>query len=229
MGYFRELPDVDYQSFLSDSISSQSYLRVKNLFRRNKLRDDLKGIFTIFNKYEIVEGARPDTVAEEYYGDAELDWVVLMTAGIIHVRDEWPLSNYDLYRYAEEKYGTSLNDVHHYETIEVRDSDGKLILPAGKIVDEDFKIYYYDNNQYYTNDATVLGENVVAIRNPTVSISNYEYEVLKNNEKSSIYLLKQEYLQQFLNDMRQIMLYDRSSQYIDETLIRTENTRVTLP
>jgi hypothetical protein len=229
MGYFRELPDVDYQSFLSDSISSQSYLRVKNLFRRNKLRDDLKGIFTIFNKYEIVEGARPDTVAEEYYGDAELDWVVLMTAGIIHVRNEWPLSNYDLYRYVEEKYGTSLNDVHHYETVEVRDSDGKLILPAGKIVDEDFKIYYYDNDQYYTNDATVLGANVTRISNPTVSISNYEYEVRKNNEKSSIYLLKQEYLQQFLNDMRQIMLYDRSSQYIDESLIRTENTRVTLP
>lgn len=229
MGYFRELPDVDYQSFLSDSISSQSYLRVKNLFRRNKLRDDLKGVFTIFNKYEIVEGARPDTVAEEYYGDAELDWVVLMTAGIIHVRDEWPLSNYNLYRYAEEKYGTALNDVHHYETIEVRDSDGKLILPAGKVVDEDFKIYYYDNDQYYTNDATVLGENVVAISNPTVSISNYEYEVLKNNEKSSIYLLKPEYLQQFLNDMRQIMIYDRSSQYIDESLIRTENTRITLP
>ena len=229
MGYFRELPDVDYQSFLSDSISSQSYLRVKNLFRRNKLRDDLKGIFTIFNKYEIVEGARPDTVAEGYYGDAELDWVVLMTAGIIHVRNEWPLSNYDLYRYVEEKYGTSLNDVHHYETVEVRDSDGKLILPAGKIVDEDFKIYYYDNDQYYTNDATVLGANVTRISNPTVSISNYEYEVRKNNEKSSIYLLKQEYLQQFLNDMRQIMLYDRSSQYIDESLIRTENTRVTLP
>lgn len=91
MGYFRELPDLDYQSFLSDSISSQSYLRVKNLFRRNKLRDDLKNVFTIFNKYEIVDGARPDTVAEEFYGDAELDWVVLMTAGIVNVRNEWLL------------------------------------------------------------------------------------------------------------------------------------------
>jgi hypothetical protein len=229
MGYFRELPDLDYQSFLSDSISSQSYLRVKNLFRRNKLRDDLKGIFTIFNKYEIAQGARPDTVAEEYYGDAELDWVVLMTAGIIHVRNEWPLSNHDLYRYAENLYGTSLNDVHHYETIEVKDSDGKLILPAGKVIDGDFKIYYYDNNQYYTNDASILGQNVTRISNPVVAIENYEYEVRKNNEKSSIYLLKPQYLQQFLNDMRQIMIYDRSSQYIDESLIRTENTRVTMP
>ena len=88
MSYFRELPELEYQSFLSDAISSKEYLTVKNLFRRNKLRDDLQNIFTLFDKYEVVEGARPDTVAEEFYGDAELDWVVLMTAGILNVRDE---------------------------------------------------------------------------------------------------------------------------------------------
>lgn len=229
MGYFRELPDLDYQSFLSDSISSQSYLRVKNLFRRNKLRDDLKNVFTIFNKYEIVDGARPDTVAEEFYGDAELDWVVLMTAGIVNVRNEWPLSNYNLYKYAENLYGGAINDIHHYETIEVKDSSGRLILPAGKIVPSDFKIHYYDQNQYYTNDATVLGENVIKISNPIVGVSNFDYETKKNTEKSSIYLLKPSYLQQFLNDMRQIMIYDRSSQYVDENLVRTENTRITMP
>jgi hypothetical protein len=229
MGYFRELPDLDYQSFLSDSISSQSYLRVKNLFRRNKLRDDLKNVFTIFNKYEIVDGARPDTVAEEFYGDAELDWVVLMTAGIINVRNEWPLSNYNLYNYAEGLYGGLINDIHHYETIEVKDPEGKLILPAKKVVPADFKIHYYYDNQYYTNDSTISGENVVRISNPIVGVSNFDYETIKNTEKSSIYLLKTSYLQQFLNDMRQIMIYDRSSQYVDESLIRTENTRITMP
>ena len=216
MGYFRELPDLDYQSFLSDSNSSQNYLRVKNLFRRNKLRDDLQNVFTIFNKYEIVDGARPDTVAEEYYGSATLDWVVLMTAGIINVRDEWPLSNYQLYRYAESKYGVeNLTAPHHYETTEVKDSQGRLILPAGKIVDPDFTIPNPDNKAVNIN--------------PVTSIENYEYEVRKNNKKSSIYLLKPGYLQQFLNDMRQIMLYDRSSQFIEESLIRTENTRVVSP
>ena len=229
MGYFRELPDLDYQSFLSDSISSQSYLRVKNLFRRNKLRDDLKNVFTIFNKYEIVDGARPDTVAEEFYGDAELDWVVLMTAGIINVRNEWPLSNYNLYNYAEGLYGGEINDIHHYETTEVKDPEGKLILPAKKVVPADFKIHYYYDNEYYTNDTMVSGENVVRISNPIVGVSNFDYETIKNAEKSSIYLLKTSYLQQFLNDMREIMIYDRSSQYVDESLIRTENTRITMP
>jgi len=216
MGYFRELPELDYQSFLSDSNSSQNYLRVKNLFRRNKLRDDLQNVFTIFDKYEIVEGARPDTVAEEFYGSAELDWVVLMTANITRVRDQWPLSNRDLYRYSENKYGVNeLFSIHHYETTEVKDAQGRLILPAGKIVDEDFTI------PNPLNTAINL--------NPVSSVNNYEYEVRKNIEKSSIYLLKPSYLQQFLNDMRDIMSYDRSSEYINDNLIRTENTRLTNP
>jgi len=216
MGYFRELPDVDYQSFLSDSLSSQSYLRVKNLFRRNKLRDDLSGVFTLFNKYEIPEGSRPDLVAEEFYGDAELDWVVLLTAGILNVRDEWPLSNYNLYRYAENLYGIDgLNNVRYYETKEVKDSSGRLILPKEKVVDSDFTIPDPDDYK--------------GTLNPVRPVTNWEYEVRKNEKKSSIYLLRREYLQQFLNDMRQIMIYDRSSEYVSEDLIRTDNTRVTIP
>ena len=213
MGYFRELPELDYQSFLSDSDSSSNYLRVKNLFRRCKLRDDLQSVFTLFNKYEIVEGARPDTVAEELYGDAELDWVVLMTAGIINVRNEWPLSDRQIYNYSLEIYGTQLNDVHHYETREVKDANGRLILPKGKVVDSTFTIPDPDT---YT-----------AIISPINGISNYEYEVRKNDAKRSIFLLKESYLQQFLNDMREEMIYSRSSEYVNENLIRTENTRVT--
>ena len=230
MGYFRELPDVEYQSFLSDAISSKEYLKVKNLFRRNKLRDDLQNVFTLFNKYEIVDGARPDTVAEEFYGSAGLDWVVLMTAGIINVRDEWPLSNYQLYQYAEQKYGTELNDVRYFETKEIKDSNGRLILPAGKIVDESFTISYYDNEIYYTNDSTLSFDDTphVIISDPIRGVSNWEYETIENNKKSSIYLLKRGYLQQFLNDMREIMTYGVSSEYVNESLIRTENTKVTI-
>ena len=219
MGYFRELPELEYQSFLSDAISSKEYLKVKNLFRRNKLRDDLQNVFTIFDKYEIVEGARPDMVAEEFYGDAELDWVVLMTAGIINVRDEWPLSNYRLYQYVEHKYGIlELNEVRYYETKEIKDSNDRLILPAGKIVDEDFVLNYSDNG----NKVSVSGLDVRR------GVSNWEYETIENNKKSSIYLLKQGYLQQFLNDMREIMIYGISSEYVNESLIRTENTKVTI-
>ena len=215
MGYFRELPELDYQSFLSDSNSSSKYLRVKNFFRRTKIRDDLQNVFTLFNKYEIREGARPDTVAEEFYGSAELDWVVIITAGIINVRNDWPLSSKELYDYSLEVYGDSLNDVHHWETKEIKDLNGKLILPKGKVVNSDFTI---PNPDVY--NATI---------NPVAYVTNYDYEVINNNKKRSIYILKREYLQQFLNDMRNEMIYSPSSQYVNDDLIRTENTRVTMP
>ena len=233
MGYFRELPDVEYQNFLASSISSQSYLTVKNLFRRNKLRDDLQNTLTLFDKHEIKQGGRPDTVAEEFYGDSQLDWVVLLTAGILNVRDEWPLDDRDLYDYAYEVHGDKLNSVRYYETTEVRsdkivkNKDGEdvkysnlLILPAGKRVNQDFEIYkpqVQENNEVSTKI------------NPVRGISNWEYEVAKNQKKRSIYLLRTEYLQQFLNDMRNIMVYQRSSGRINDRLAKTENTKVSMP
>ena len=215
MSYFRELPDLFYQSPLKDRNSSTEYVRVKNLFRRVKLRDDLQNVFTLFNKYEIGEGERPDTVAEDVYGSSDLDWVVMLTAGITNVRDQWPLSDYQLYKFAENKYGTELNNFAFYETTEVKDSSGRLILPKGKVVDSDFKI------PDPSNKASDL--------NPVTGVTNYEYEVRKNDEKRLIYVLKEEYLQIYLSDLRRIMQYDKSSQYITRTLAATENTRNTSP
>ena len=57
MGYFRELPNIEYKSPLANRISNKSYIQAKNLFRRMKIRDDLQNVFTIFNKYVIKDGA----------------------------------------------------------------------------------------------------------------------------------------------------------------------------
>ena len=215
MGYFRELPNLRYPSFLKEKKSSLDYIEVKNVFRRIKLRDDLQSNFTIFNKYEIEEGMRPDTVAEELYGNPEFDWIVLTVAGILNVRNEWPLNNRDLYNYCLDKYDDSLNSVRFFETKEVKNADGKLILPKGKVVDSDFTIPNPDN--------------VSANLNPVVGISNYEYETRLNDEKRNIYVLREGYVQTFLNDIREIMTYDESSEFIDERTIQTENFYITLP
>lgn len=214
MTYFRELPNVQYQSFLSNKQSSQDYILVKNIFRRAKIRDDLQNVFTIFNKYEIVDGTRPELVAEEVYGSVEYDWVVIISAGITNIRNEWPLSNQELYKYCERIYD-NINAVHHYETKEVKDDKGRLILRAGEIVGSNFTI---------PNPISPT-----QLINPVVAVSNYEYETIKNNEKSLIYLLKPEYLQTVLKDIRRELFYDESSQFIDQQTIRTENTYNTLP
>ena len=214
MGYFRELPNLLYPSFLPNKNSSLDFIEIKNLFRRAKLRDDLQNNFTVFEKYEIPMGLRPDTVAEELYGSDELDWVVLTVAGILNVRNEWPLSDRDLYDYSLDKYGESLNSIRFFETKETKDSNGRLILPKGKVVDSNFTI-------------PKPGEPTATL-NPVVGISNYEYETRINDEKRNIFVLREEYLQQFLNDMRELMTYDESSEFIDERTAQTENTNITL-
>ena len=218
MGFFRELPNIEYLSPLADRDSSLDYIKVKNLFRRVKVRDDLKKYFTVFDRITIKDGARPDQVADKVYGNAELDWVVLITAGIINVNNEWPLNSYELYNYSLEKYGALLNATKHYETIEIRDQKNRLILPKGKIVDSDFSI------PNPSNPLTDLTGNAIRI-----GISYYEYETRLNEEKRQIDLLKPRYLDQFLKDMRKIMKYSRSSQYVSTRLIKTSNTRIKSP
>ena len=218
MGFFRELPNIEYLSVLSDRDSSLDYIKVKNLFRRVKVRDDLKKYFTVFDRVTIKDGARPDQVADTVYGNAELDWVVLLTAGIINVNNEWPLNSYELYNYSLEKYGALLNATKHFETIEIRDQKNRLILPKGKIVDSDFSI------PNPSNPLTDLTGNAIRI-----GISYYEYETRLNENKRELDLLKPRYLDQFLKDMRKIMKYSRSSQYVSTRLIKTSNTRIKSP
>tara|TARA_B100001996_G_scaffold370214_1_gene344385 strand:- start:563 stop:1207 length:645 start_codon:yes stop_codon:yes gene_type:complete len=213
MSYFRELPDFDYQSPFSSRNSSTEYVRVKNLFRRVKLRDDLQNVFTLFDKYFIPDEVRPEQVADELYNDPGLDWVVLLTAGITNVRDQWPLPSRELYNYADNKYGTELNAIRYYETKEVKDSSGRLIIPAKKVVDSNFTIPDPSSS--------------TATLNPVGGVTNFEYETRINEDKRGIYLLKPIYLGQYLNDMRQIMRYQDSSQFVSNRVVKTENTRNT--
>ena len=215
MGFFRELPNLLYPSFLPEKTSSLDFIEVKNIFRRVKIRDDLQSSFTVFNKYEIPMGSRPDMVAEELYGVASFDWIVLTVAGILNVSNEWPLSNRDLYNYSLDKYGDSINSNRFFETTEVKDSSGRLILPKGKVVDSNFTI-------------PKPGEPTATL-NPVVGISNYEYETRLNDEKRNIFILREDYIQEFLEDMRAIMTYDESSEFINGKTIKSENTNITLP
>jgi hypothetical protein len=213
--YFREVPDLDYISPFRDRPSSNTYVQTKNLFRRVKLRDDLKGIFTLYNKYEIEGDDRPDVVAQKVYDDDSLDWVILITNNIINIRNDWPLSDKDLRTFCADKYGTKLLDIRYYVTTEVKDVKGRLVLPAGLTVDGNFTISDPDQRTQTLN--------------PVVGITNLEYETNKNDEKRAIFVLRREYLSQFLEDTKQEMFYTRSTQYVNQNLKKGDNIRTSSP
>ena len=217
--YFRQVPDFEYVNTTNDGRKISDYSRVKNLFKRGKLRDDIFGDLSFFTKYQIIGDERPDNVAYKVYDDETLDWLVLIANNIINVQTEWPLSQQAFYNFLIDKYGSEevLNQVHHYETIQVKNSIGSTIVPAGLTVPSDYNISYFDVNS---------GQRI-SNNNITKEVTNLEYEEKIQNDKRNIFLLKPTYINVVLNDMEQIMPYKKgSSQYISQTLKRGDNIRL---
>ena len=217
--YFNLIPDFDYVSRLPDAKISD-YIRVKNFFRRVTLREDIFQGLTFFTKYSIKGDDRPDNVANKLYENPSLDWLILLANNITHIPTEWPMSQYDFDKFMLEKYDdyeTFYNGIHHHETIEVKDSNGVIIVRAGLEVNSDFTQKYYD---YY--DAEMKTKS-----NITRPVTNYEYEEKLENKKREIYVLKQEYLTVVLDDVDDIMPYEKgSTEFIDRNLKKAENIRL---
>ncbi len=215
--YFRQLPELDYPSLVNDRNSVYDYQVVKNLFKRAVIRDDIFDEVTAFTKYSVKGDERPDQVAYNFYNDAGLDWVILTTNNIVHVRDDWPMGNHDFLTYLNTKYTEEeLANIHHYETKLIRNSRGQLIQPEGITVPEDHSITFLDNG-------------VSRTETQITSFTFLENEIRLNDNKRNINVLKQEFLTLFLEDISDIMEYKPSRQLVSNKLKKTENPRIISP
>jgi len=217
--YFQRVPDFNYVSRLPDS-KIGDYVRVKNLFKKGKIREDIFQNVAFFEKYKIVGDDRPDNVAFEVYDDSSLDWVILLSNNILNIQSEWPLPQTDFDRFVLDKYGdynTLYNGIHHYETIEVKNTQGVTIVPAGLQVDSSYSVSYYD---FFTDLQVTTG-------NLATPITNYEYEEKVENDKRNIFILKPRYLNIVFDDMEEIMQYKKgSSQFVSESLKTGDNIKL---
>ena len=216
MAYFQELPNISYPSLLPSSSKVEDRIIVKNIFRRSKLRTDVDQSLTAFDYYYVQEGQRPDTLAQDLYQNSEFDWIILTTNNITNIRDQWPLDHNDLHNYMLEKYGSEQNiaGIHHYETKKIVDEYGRTIMREGLEVDVDFTF------KYQTLTRSILNVN------PVAPITNYQYETKLNEEKRKIRTLKPQYLGAFISEHKQIMNYERSSDFISKRLKNTYNPRI---
>ena len=215
--YFKQLPNLDYPSLRNDRKSAYDYEIVKNLFKRAVLRDDVYGSLVNFEKYSVKDDERPDQIAYDFYGDSNLDWVVLTTNNIVHVRDEWPMGSQDFLTYLNTKYtAAELTNIHHYETKVIRDAANNLIQPAGIYVDSDHSITYVDRG-------------VTTTKSEITSVTFLEHETNVNDKKRNINILRRELLDTFFRDINNIMVYKESNQFVTDKLKETENPRIISP
>tara|TARA_B100000214_G_scaffold232250_1_gene169436 strand:- start:21 stop:566 length:546 start_codon:yes stop_codon:yes gene_type:complete len=181
------------------------------------MRDDIFNDITTFTKYSVEGDERPDQVADKFYNDSGLDWVILTTNNIVHVRDEWPMGNQDFLTYLNTKYTTEqLTNIHHYETKMIRDSNGKLIQKKGLTVPENHSISFLDNGTLRTESQIT-------------SFTFLDNETKLNDDKRNINILKSEFLGIFLENVADIMEYKPSRQFVSDNLKKTENPRIISP
>ena len=127
------------------------------------------------------------------------------------------MSQYDFQRYLNNKYDAEqLTQIHHYETKEVRDDQEILILEAGLTVDANFTFNYSQDGTNYS----LSGSNILN------SFTYYDFETKKNDSKRDIFVVRSNYLDMIIEDLREIMTYKDSSQYIDRKTKTGDNIRI---
>jgi len=216
--YFRSIPDIEYVNRFSNAKLSE-YIRSKNIFTRVKIREGIFENLMYYVKYNIIGDERPDNVANEYYGDPTLDWMVLLSNNIVNVYDEWPLTQRAFDTFLIEKYGTydKINQIHHYETEEVLNSKGQRILEKGLQVPFNYSVTFFDSG---------LGTEVTKT-GITKSVTNLDFETKKEDAKRNIFLIKIDYLNMIIDDLINALEYkEGSTQFVSETLKRVDNIRL---
>jgi len=162
-----------------DILGNGSYKKIKNFFKRFDFREKVLKYGSIYTKWVVRDDDTPQVIAHKLYGSTHYYWIVLMINRIIDPNFDFPLAYRELEAYIDKKYGSKKHDVHHYESVDTGDIAD---LPDGIIVDET-----YPHKK---------------------AISNYEYEVNKNDKKRHILLLRPEYLEDVLLELETILESD---------------------
>ena len=168
MAYFDQLPTV----FVADSGQEEKvkYKEVKNIFRRVILPEKMAKYATLFNEYYIPDGMRPDMVAQKFYGDSELDWIILLSNNITDIYTQWPKRENALNDYVANIYDDP-DSIHHWETMEVKSGD--IVIAKGGIeVNESYRGIDIDGN-------------ALSKEQSVYPVTNYEHESYLN-EKSRL-------------------------------------------
>lgn len=185
----KSLPDLLYN--ISASPADPKWIYTKNFWKRAEVLKEYKNSLVIFDEYIVRNGESPELIANEIYENPFYSWTILIANDITNYHDQWPKSALQLDEYVNEKYENP-GAIKHYITTELKDANGKLIVPAGKVVPSTFSVSYYDGQSTIT--AT-----------PVTSVSNYTYETELNAEKEKIQIIKPSLIDEFAKTYEKIL------------------------
>lgn len=117
MSFFSQFPKIEY-----DYTGQGSYLKVADLFRSARPQGNFIDNPTLYKKYNVLNGDRPDVVSYKLYGTSQYYWTFFVINDFLHDGiAAWPMSQEDLSEYLANNYSGQVIETR--PTI-VRNSDG---------------------------------------------------------------------------------------------------------
>lgn len=141
MTYFELFPTINYKG-----------TQCVDLTRRVRLTEATRNALTLYYNYTIKDGMRADIIANSYYEDPTLDWLIWLTNDTIDPYYQWNLSNDDFSSYLIKRYGSVENSQKKIALYRNNwYDDDNLITPSfyNNTLDENLRKYYqpfYDKN-----------------------------------------------------------------------------------
>lgn len=223
--YFQNFPYTYYS--LDNTRTVQVVTDITN---RAVISDEVKTNLGLYDEYDIKDGETPELVADRFYNNPELHWIVLQYNDIIDPRFDWPLDTNNLTRYVTGKYN-SLNGIHHYEDANLAITNGNVIINAnvnylnvGNVVVNlsgtgtgyvTSKINSSNIFVRVTSGGFITGDVIANVSNTvnnstitatkTISgtpVTNYVYEDGVNESKRRIKILKTSYVDAVVRDFK---------------------------
>ena len=225
--YFKSFPYTFYS--LDDASTVQV---VTNITNRVALSDEIKNNLSLFEEYDIKDGETPELVADKFYNNSELHWLVLHYNEIIDPRFDWPLDANNLNRQVAGKY-TDVNATHHFEDANGNYTNGNAYILSSNAF-TNFSVndvitnntnngvgYITEKNStsnvritittggFKTGDEILKSSNTSNRANITSTvilsgtpISNFTFEEELNESKRRIKILKASYIDAVVNDFK---------------------------
>tara|TARA_B100001059_G_scaffold150817_1_gene150660 strand:- start:7508 stop:8203 length:696 start_codon:yes stop_codon:yes gene_type:complete len=205
-GFFSYLPKIEYTPTRTRfQFTNQDFVIAVNIFKGLSINNSAYTT-DLFKEFQLKDGVRPDQVAEAVYGDSSYDWVILLTNKIVDLKNDWPLSNSEFEKLIDKKY-TNPHSVKNYLTREVKNDLGEVVLPSG------LEVYYNPNDQdsfkiTYIKSYNPIVEETENGATLLTSITYYEWEQQRNEEKRVLQVLKPDYLENF------VKIFNASANYV---------------
>lgn len=201
--YFNKLPITKYNI---KGTNSGEFVVVTNIMFRVGILEKLKNNIFTYYKVDVPDGTRPDVVAEKYYGDPGLHWVIFLANDIVNPLHQWVKNQRDFNNYIISKYGsieTAQTETAYYEKVIVRQNilENHIETIKLQVTEEVYNTLAdsADYTAYTTNNSVTIHETIT--RN---AVSFFDMEQDINEQRRSIKVIKPEYIPQIVTEFNKL-------------------------